>query len=145
MLSFEIIIEKIKKPIIAIITVANILFVLFSIQLIHINPVFIKYTQAFIQTFIAFFLIYRFHPFKKDYTVNKDDNYFIFGSAIVLLTNLGITQYTESFLLVPVTKQITELTGIPFQTQLTKNTRNPDANEKNISKPYDKNEYHITI
>ena len=146
--SFEIIIEKLKKPMIAIITITNILLVLLYIQIININPILIKYLQAFIQTFISFFLIYRFHPFKKDYSFNKNDNYFIFGSAIVLLTNLGITQYTESFLLVPVTKQITEITGMPFQVKLNKHAvKVPDAdpNEKKSSVEYDKNEYHITI
>jgi hypothetical protein len=143
--SFEIIIEKIKKPMIVIITITNILFVLLSIQLININPVFIKYLQAFIQSFIAFFLIYRFHPFKKDYSFNKNDNYFIFGSALVLLTNLGITQYTESFLLVPVTKQITELTGVPFQIQLNTHAKKGSSVEKESAVNYDKNEYHITV
>ncbi len=140
----ELILEKMKKPMLILITITNILFVLFSIQIIRINPVLIKYLQISVQTFIAFFLIYRFHPFKKDYSFHVNDNYFIFGSAIVLLTNLGITHYAESFL-VPVSNKITEITGVPFQIQHKSSHAKKSNTEEDVPKQYDKNEYYITI
>ena len=142
--SLELILEKMKKPMLILITITNILFVLFSIQLIHINPVLIKYLQVSVQTFIAFFLIYRFHPFKKEYSFHVNDNYFIFGSAILILTNLGIRYYADS-LLVPVSKKITEITGVPFQIQHNSSHPKKSNTEVDVPKQYDKNEYHITI
>lgn len=137
--------KKIKLPIMYIITILNILIILVSINLIYINPVLIKYFQIFIQLFITSFLIYKFHPFKTNYSLNKNDNVFIFGSAMILLTNLGITQYTETYLLTPISKKVTNLTKMPIQTQLLSNTALESSPDIYSNYQYDKNEYHITI
>jgi len=52
------------------------------------------FLSIFIQTFIAFVLIYRFHPFRT-HSLNQGDIAFIFGSAVFLLTNVGLTEWVK--------------------------------------------------
>ena len=76
------------------------IFILYFIAffgLYSYNQKYLYYLHLVMQTFICIFLIVRFHPFRKHYLKPFDAN-IIFGSAVVLLTNLGITTYMEKHL-----------------------------------------------
>ena len=61
------------------------------------NQRYLYYLHLFMQTFVCIFLIVRFHPFRKHYLKPFDAN-IIFGSAVVLLTNLGVTTFMENYI-----------------------------------------------
>jgi hypothetical protein len=64
--------------------------VYFGIASIHAK--YMNYLNIFIEVFVCLFLIARFHPF-REHTLHKYDSTIIFGSAILLLTNLGANQF----------------------------------------------------
>ena len=72
--------------------ILHIIYVLIFFGLFNINKFFINYLNIFIQTFICIFLLVRFHPFRK-HVLREHDSSIIFGTAIILLTNLGFVQY----------------------------------------------------
>jgi hypothetical protein len=54
--------------------------------LFYINPEFLNLYSTCIQTFVALFLIYNFHPYAK-HVITKFSANVIFSSAVFLLTN----------------------------------------------------------
>jgi hypothetical protein len=68
-------------------------FALFGIM--YIDPNQINKLNIAVQLFVCIFLILRFHPFRT-HELHKYDSQIIFGSALFLLANLGITQYVLS-------------------------------------------------
>lgn len=92
------ILDTIKLPIYAIVVFliqGSYLLALFGI--IWIDPVHINKLNIFAQIFVCGFLIYRFHPFRS-HELRKYDSRIIFWSALLLLSNLGITQYFTYFM-----------------------------------------------
>ena len=61
------------------------------------NQKYLYYLQLFMQAFVCIFLIVRFHPFRR-HSLKPFDANIIFGSAVVLLTNLGVTTYMEKYI-----------------------------------------------
>jgi hypothetical protein len=61
------------------------------IGLVELNEKYLNILDIFIQTFICFFLIIRFNPFRK-HVFRPSDADVIFGSAIFLLLNLGFVK-----------------------------------------------------
>lgn len=87
------VLDKIKLPIyISGIYIINITYILALIGIIFIDPVQINKLNIAVQLFVCLFLILRFHPFRT-HELRKYDSQIIFGSALFLLANLGITQY----------------------------------------------------
>jgi hypothetical protein len=87
------IIERMKVPILkGSMIINNIILVLIYFGIVGINVAFVKHFNTFLQLAISLFLIYRFNPISK-HELRKNDSSIIFGCAILLLTNLGITQY----------------------------------------------------
>lgn len=87
------ILDEVKIPIyrtIMVITHIAYAFALFGI--IMIDPIHVNKLNIFAQLFVCGFLIIRFHPFRS-HELRKYDSQIIFGSALFLLANLGITQY----------------------------------------------------
>jgi hypothetical protein len=68
----------------------HISYALIFIGLIQYKIELINYIHYGIQIFICLFLIARFHPF-REHSLSKLDVNIIFSSAIILLTNIGIT------------------------------------------------------
>lgn len=86
------ILDKIKKPV----YFYSIIFIYLSYFLIffgifYINKKYIELFSNLLLTFVCFFLIIRFHPFRK-HELREFDATIIFGSAILLLTNAGLTK-----------------------------------------------------
>ena len=67
-----------------------ILFVFFGIVIV--DQIYIKYYSRFIQLFVCLFLLIKVHPF-REHVLKPGDSNIIFGSAFILLINLGLLQY----------------------------------------------------
>ena len=67
------------------------------IGLAYVNPVYVKYLNTIIQTFIALVLFIRFNPFQKKMTCHRNDRIFILASCSFLLINDEFTDYIRSF------------------------------------------------
>jgi hypothetical protein len=90
---FDKIIDIIKKPFFnSLVFLIYLSYFLIFFGIVYINK---KYIQLFSDTlliFVCLFLIIRFHPYRKHELRNFDAK-IIFASAILLLTNTGLTKY----------------------------------------------------
>ena len=86
-----------SKYYIYIIVFTYVLYLSFFIGIVSINYTYLRLFSSVIQFFIALFLIVRFHPFKTDIQLNKDDVRIIYSSGIFLLINLGFTEFIIAF------------------------------------------------
>ena len=85
--------DAIKKPIYLIsIGILYLIYFLVFFGLFNINKEYTRLFSNFIQLGICLFLIIRFNPFRK-HELKEFDGVIIFGSAMFLLANLGITEY----------------------------------------------------
>jgi hypothetical protein len=85
--------DLIKKPIyLFLIILVHLLYIITYFGILSYNVKYIDYLNIGIQLFICLFLIIRFHPFRKHHLKEFDAN-IIFGSAIYILINLGLTEY----------------------------------------------------
>ena len=71
--------------------IIHILYVLLFFGVLSVNFKYLRYFSIFIQLLVSSFLIIRFHPFREHY-YTKNDATIIFGSAVLILENLGITE-----------------------------------------------------
>ena len=86
-------VDIIKKPIyLFLILLINALTISAYFGILNYNVKYIDYLNIGIQLFICIFLIIRFHPIRKHQLKEFDAN-IIFGSAVYLLVNLGLTEY----------------------------------------------------
>jgi len=93
------ILDRVKKPV-YLITVGS-LYILYFVALIglfYIKPSYIQIVSNIAHTLIYLFLIIRFNPLRKHVYLNEFDDKIIFGSALILLFNLSITQYLLSYI-----------------------------------------------
>jgi hypothetical protein len=94
----ENLLDKIKEPLYR--GSLYLIFILYFVAffgLYSYNQKYLYYLQLFIQAFVCIFLIVRFHPF-REHTLKPFDANIIFGSATVLLTNLGVITYMENYI-----------------------------------------------
>lgn len=85
--------ERIKKPAyIAMMTLLYICYFVIYVGVFYIDPAYIDTLSKCIRIFICVFLIYKFHPFRH-HRLQDFDAQLIFASAILILTDMGITQY----------------------------------------------------
>lgn len=70
------------------------IFAIFGI--LALESMYLRLFNVFIQVFVCFFLILRFHPFRK-HELRENDARIIFSSAAFLLFNLGIIEYFTRF------------------------------------------------
>lgn len=88
--------DKIKMPVFKTGTyLLQISYALALFGIVYIDPTQINKLNIALQIFICIFLILRFHPFRS-HELHKYDSQIIFGSALFLLANLGITQFVIS-------------------------------------------------
>ena len=86
--------EHIKKPVyIGMMVVLYILYIGIYFGLTFASTEYIAILSKMIRLFICVFLIIRFNPFKSQHALREFDETIIFASAILLLTDLGITQF----------------------------------------------------
>jgi hypothetical protein len=65
----------------------NILYFSAFFKIFYINPDFLNLYSTCIQTFVALFLIYNFHPY-TEHRITKFNVNVIFAAAVFLLTNV---------------------------------------------------------
>ena len=58
-------------------------------------PEYIRLVNRFIQVFLCFFLMFRFHPFRENYKLQTGDTMFIFGAAFILFTNVVLVELSS--------------------------------------------------
>jgi|LauGreDrversion4_2_1035121.scaffolds.fasta_scaffold00036_3 hypothetical protein len=89
---FDKILDKIKKPVyLTSIGFIYISYFLIFFGIFYMNKKYIELFSNLLLTFVCLFLIIRFHPFRK-HELREFDATIIFGSAILLLTNAGLTK-----------------------------------------------------
>ena len=70
--------------------------------------------KTFIHSFVCFFLIARFHPFRQ-HSISQMDSQIVFSAAIILLLNIGIINiiygYMEKYKIEKKIQTIVELTN----------------------------------
>ena len=67
-------------------------YLLFLLGIYYVNPIYITSVFKYFEIFLCLFFIIRFHPFRK--AVLRDfDQYLIFISGFIILTNVGIVEY----------------------------------------------------
>jgi hypothetical protein len=90
---FDKLLDNIKKPVyLTIIGFIYLSYFLIFFGLFYINTKYIDIFSNLLLTFVCLFLILRFHPFRK-HELRDFDATIIFGSAVLLLTNAGLTQF----------------------------------------------------
>jgi hypothetical protein len=90
--TFDKILDKIKKPIFfTTIGFIYISYFLIFFGIFYINKRYIELFSNLLVTFVCLFLIIRFHPFRK-HELREFDASIIFVSAILLITNAGLTK-----------------------------------------------------
>jgi len=90
---FDKILDTVKKPVyLTIIGFIYISYFLIFFGLFYINKKYIEIFSNLLLIFVCLFLIIRFHPFRK-HELREFDSDIIFGSALLLLTNAGLTNW----------------------------------------------------
>jgi hypothetical protein len=85
--------EKIKKRV-YLLTLIIIYFIygLVFLGIIPSTPSIVHYLTVFIQIFVCTVLLIKFHPFREKYELKEFDGEIIFGSAFIILSNLGFAE-----------------------------------------------------
>ena len=92
-MDIELNLERIKKPAyIAMMTLLYICYFIIYVGVFYIDPAYVDTLSKGIRIFICAFLIYKFHPFRH-HRLQEFDGELIFASALLILTDMGITQY----------------------------------------------------
>lgn len=94
---YDDILDTIKLPIFKTgVYLVQLSYVLALLGIVYIDPMQINKLNIAVQLFVCMFLIWRFHPFRS-HELRKYDSQLIFGSAVFLLANLGITQFILNY------------------------------------------------
>jgi len=82
--------ESIKKPV-YLLTLFIIygFYALVFLGIIPSTPYLVHYLSVFVQLFVCVVLLIKFHPFRTRYELKEFDGEIIFGSAFIILSNLG--------------------------------------------------------
>jgi hypothetical protein len=95
-MSVELAVETVKKPLYLVMVGAfYILYATAFLGIMYVNPKYIANLDLAIQTFVCVFLIYKFHPFRQ-HKLEPFDSNIIFASALLLLANMGLSEYVLS-------------------------------------------------
>lgn len=74
-----------------------IVYVMFFLGITYIAPQYIRFISNFIHIILAIILLLKFNPFRSNTTFTSSDNSLIFGAAIFILINIGVTEFAMSF------------------------------------------------
>ena len=88
-------VQHAKNIFIVTITIIHILYFIAFLGIFAINEVYVHYLNIFIQAFVVLFLIIRFHPYRNNFSITSSDRTFVFGSAMILATNLIMVEYSK--------------------------------------------------
>jgi len=88
-------VQHAKHVFVITITIIHILYFVAFFGFFIIDEKYIHYLNIFIQVFVVLFLIVRFHPYKTIYSITQSDKTIVFGSAILLGTNLVTVEFAN--------------------------------------------------
>ena len=89
-------IERVKKPIyLAMAFALYLCYFLIYVGVFYVNPKYVETLSYAIRLFVCVVLVFKFHPF-REHKLKHFDSQIIFASAVLILTDMGITQYVVS-------------------------------------------------
>jgi hypothetical protein len=89
------ILEHSYLPFYGLVILAHVLYLITYIGVFYIDITYIHILNVLTQTFICVFLLIRFFPYRQ-HQLNKYDTSIIFGSALLLASNLIATEYSKT-------------------------------------------------
>ena len=91
-------VETVKKPLyLAMVGALYLSYAAAFLGIMFVNPKYIANLSLAIQTFVCAFLLYKFHPLRQ-HKLEPFDGTIIFASALLLMANIGLTEYVLSTL-----------------------------------------------
>lgn len=91
-------VEAIKKPaFMATLAITYISYIFLFLGISYILPSYIRTISNGLHILIGLILLYKFNPFRTEYKLTEYDNNLIFGMALFLIINTGVTEITISF------------------------------------------------
>jgi len=86
--------DKIKKHVyLFAFFIIYIIYALVFFAVIPTTPAIVHYLTVFVQFFVSIVLMVKFHPFREKYELKEYDGEIIFGSALIILANLGFAEF----------------------------------------------------
>ena len=91
-------VERVKKPFFMYsFLVVHVLYVLLILGILTSDATYLEHMHIVLQIALCLFLIFRFNPLRK-YVLKDYDGEIIFGSALFLLYNLGVTEFAKTYI-----------------------------------------------
>jgi len=92
------IIDKIGMSSYLFLGIFNIIYFSALFGIVFFNKQYINFFNIIVHSVLCLFLIYRFHPWRKNIEIKHYDQVIIFSSAVFLLLNLGIIEIVKRFI-----------------------------------------------
>lgn len=89
--------SNLKPTYMFLITVLYISYILLFLGISYIAPQYIRLISNSIYVLLAIILIIKFNPFRTNNVIVPSDSAMIFGAAVFILINVGITEFAMSF------------------------------------------------
>lgn len=89
--------SNLKPTYMFLITVLYISYILLFLGISYIAPQYIRLISNSIHVLLAIILIIKFNPFRANNVIVPSDSAMIFGAAVFILINVGITEFAMSF------------------------------------------------
>lgn len=89
--------------------IIGIIYTLYLVSIVgiaYIDPEYAKVLNTWLRTFIAFVLILRFNPLRKNVSFTTNDQTLVFASAVYLLSNDQILDIVTRMFVTPVIKTV---------------------------------------
>jgi len=87
--------DKFQYPYLFMVGIVHFLYFIAFLGIVSIDQGYLHGLSIAIQTFVVLFLLYRFHPFGNRYILKPVDKTIIFGSALLLGTNLLTVEFSK--------------------------------------------------
>ena len=87
--------DKVQYPYLFVVGIVHFLYFMFFLGVIRVDQTYLHTLSVILQSFIVIFLLYRFHPFGNRYILKPVDKTIIFGSALLLGTNLFSVEFAQ--------------------------------------------------
>jgi hypothetical protein len=86
-----------KPTYMILITALYIIYVFIFLGISYVAPQYIRFISNTIHVLLASILMIKFNPFRANHTLAPTDGPLIFGAAVFILVNIGITEFAMSF------------------------------------------------
>ena len=83
-------------------------------------PKYIRYLNIFIQVFLCFILMIKFHPYRQNPILQTGDKMFIFAASFFLFTNVVLVELSKIPFVKTKIDEIISITPTPISSFITK-------------------------